>query len=67
MNRIENRLTPAQCTEIGSRIVDWFYTEPGGDGGRKFGCDWPTMRILHPVKCRVFDRLRTQFKKGNAA
>lgn len=59
--RIEERLTAEQCNEIAARIVNWFHTTPTLNGGRSFGCDWPTMRALFPYKCRVFDRLKAQY------
>lgn len=62
MSRVEDKLTADQCNEIGKRIIKWFYTEPGGEGGRQFGCDWPTMRMIHPRKCRVFDRLKARYR-----
>jgi hypothetical protein len=59
--KIEQRLTAEQCVEIASRIVNWFYTTPVLNGGRTFGCDWPTMRVLYPNKVAVYRRLRTRY------
>jgi len=56
----ENRLSAEQCNEIGHRIIERFYRL--GEGGTQFGCDWPTMWMLHPRMCQVFQRLKRRWK-----
>lgn len=62
---MEKNLTIEQLKEIGGRIIDMFYRDC--DGGCQYGCDWPTMRVLYPRRCRVFDRLRAAYKAKVAA
>jgi hypothetical protein len=51
---------PATIVAEAEAIIEWFYTDPAGDGGRDFGCDWPTMRILYPDHCARFDALKAE-------
>ncbi len=60
MRRIENKLTREQLRSIGERIILRFWDACAG--GTQYGLDWPTMRVLFPRECRVFDRLRQAFK-----
>lgn len=53
--KIEDNLTAEQCVEIGDRIINGFYRLC--EGGTEYGCDWPTMWILWPARCRVYKRL----------
>lgn len=53
-------LTLNEICEEGAAIIDWFYTDPAGDGGRDFGCDWPTMRVMYPDHCTRWDELKAE-------
>ena len=56
---VENKLTSDQCNLIAGKIIDRFYRM--ADGGTEFGCDWPTMRVMHPTLCRVYNRLKIRY------
>ncbi len=62
---MEKNLTAGQCEIIGRRIIDTFHRLCAG--GTQYGCDWPTMRVLFPAKCRVFERLRTRWQSLQTA
>lgn len=64
MTKIEMRLTPEQLQELGNRIIFRFYDNC--QGGDRYGVDWPTARVLWPRECRVFDRLKAEYRKKSS-
>jgi hypothetical protein len=60
VTRIERWLTKDQLEIIAIKIFAAFNKYSRGD---PFGWDWPTMRVIFPAKCRVYDRLKTQWRR----
>jgi len=52
-----------QLQELMAKVIRFFWTSKRFEGGRSFGMDWATMRVIAPKPCKFFDACRTELKR----
>lgn len=48
------------------QTIEYFRTAPELDGGRTFGCDWPTMAMLYPELVGRVRDLKAEYRRRKA-